>query len=100
MCAGSSRSKFTGTCFCCGKVGHKRENCRLKDAVSCGMAVVVTIPRASGSTPEQTPKMAAGSANASCTDNSGVPKTYPKRHRKQPDWYHKSLFCAHHSFSG
>lgn len=29
-----TRSKFTGTCFCCGRAGHKRENCRLKD-VTC-----------------------------------------------------------------
>ena len=29
-----NRSKFTGTCFCCDKVGHKRENCCPKD-VTC-----------------------------------------------------------------
>ena len=29
-------SKFHGTCFCWGRVGHKRENCRLKDAVCRG----------------------------------------------------------------
>ena len=28
------RSKFTGTCFCCGKEGHKRDTCHLKD-VTC-----------------------------------------------------------------
>lgn len=32
------KSKFSGTCFCCGKTGHKQENCRLKDAKcnACG----------------------------------------------------------------
>ena len=44
-------------------------------------------PGASGSTPEQTPEAATGSANATRADNSGARKTYPKRHRKQPDWY-------------
>ena len=35
---GSSRSKpkFRGTCFCCGRTGHRREQCRLKDAVCRG----------------------------------------------------------------
>ena len=28
------RTKFTGTCFCCGRTGHKREDCRLKN-VKC-----------------------------------------------------------------
>ena len=34
----SKRQKFTGTCFCCGKVGHRRAMCRFKDAVChrCG----------------------------------------------------------------
>ena len=27
-----TRAKFRGTCFCCGKVGHKCEQCRLKHA--------------------------------------------------------------------
>ena len=31
-----SRSKFTCTCFCCGKVGHKGESCGLNDAFCCG----------------------------------------------------------------
>ena len=31
-----TRSKFTGTCFCCGKVGHKRGKCRLKNAFCHG----------------------------------------------------------------
>ena len=30
------KSSFTGTCFCCGKPGHKREKCRLKDATCRG----------------------------------------------------------------
>ena len=33
---GSTKSKFKGTCFCCGRVGHKYLNCRLKDAICCG----------------------------------------------------------------
>ena len=32
---GSSK-KFHGSCFCCGRVGHRREQCRMKDAVCCG----------------------------------------------------------------
>ena len=32
---GSSR-RFQGTCFCCGRVGHRREQCRMKDAVCRG----------------------------------------------------------------
>ena len=36
----STRQKFSGNCFCCGKVGHKRASCRFKDAVcrGCGKA--------------------------------------------------------------
>ena len=31
---GRNRSRFTGTCvFLCGGVGHKRENCHLKDSI-------------------------------------------------------------------
>ena len=30
---GTNRSRFTGTCFCCG---HKCENCRLRDAICQG----------------------------------------------------------------
>ena len=33
---GSTKSKFKGTCFCCGRVGHKRENCHFKDAICRG----------------------------------------------------------------
>ena len=33
---GRNRPKFTGICFCCGRVGHKRENCRLKEAICHG----------------------------------------------------------------
>ena len=32
----STRQKFSGNCFCCGKAGHKRASCRFKDAVCCG----------------------------------------------------------------
>ncbi len=30
--------KFTGNCFCCGKTGHKRDECRYKEAIchNCG----------------------------------------------------------------
>lgn len=31
-----SAKKFNGSCFCCGRVGHKREQCRLKDEVCRG----------------------------------------------------------------
>ena len=33
---GRNRPKFTGICFCCGRVGHKRKNCRLKEAICHG----------------------------------------------------------------
>ena len=32
----STRQKFTGTCFCCGKAGHRRATCRFKNAVCHG----------------------------------------------------------------
>ena len=34
----SPRQKFSGTCFCCGKVGHRRATCHFKDVVchECG----------------------------------------------------------------
>ena len=32
----SAKQKFSGTCFCCGKVGHRRAVCRFKDAVCHG----------------------------------------------------------------
>ena len=28
--------KFSGNCFCCGKVGHRREQCHMKDEVCRG----------------------------------------------------------------
>ena len=31
-----SRQKFSGNCFCCGKVGHRREQCRMKDEMCRG----------------------------------------------------------------
>ena len=30
---GQQTRKFTGTCFCCGKLRHRREDCRHKDAM-------------------------------------------------------------------
>ena len=32
----STRQKFTGTCFCCGKAGNRRATCRFKNAVCHG----------------------------------------------------------------
>ena len=31
-----TRPKFTGTCFCCGKVGYRSATCHFKDAVCHG----------------------------------------------------------------
>ena len=32
----SFRQRFSGTCYCCGKVGHKRQNCRMKNEICRG----------------------------------------------------------------
>ncbi|MCG8621136.1 MAG: DDE-type integrase/transposase/recombinase [Proteobacteria bacterium] len=46
-------------------------------------------PGPNGPTPESTPGTTAGGAIAqNAKGNSKAPKTYPKRQRKQPDWYH------------
>ena len=42
---GRNRPKFTGICFCCGRVGHKRENCRLKEAICHGCGRIGHIQR-------------------------------------------------------
>ena len=47
---GRNRSKFTGTCFCCGRVGHKHENC-LKDATCHGCGKTGHIQRVCRSKP-------------------------------------------------
>ena len=53
---GQQTRKFTGTCFCCGNVGHRREDCRHKDAV-CHICHkkghLRTVCRSSTQTPKQ-----------------------------------------------
>ena len=46
-------------------------------------------PGPNGPTPESSPGTTAGDAIAkNAKGSSRAPKTYPKRQRKQPDWYH------------
>ena len=53
---GQQTRKFTGTCFCCGKLGHRREGCRHKDAM-CHICHkkghLRTVCRSSTQTPKQ-----------------------------------------------
>ena len=53
---GQQTRKFTGTCFCCGKLGHRREDCRHMDAV-CHICHkkghLRTVCRSSTQTPKQ-----------------------------------------------